>query len=330
MDSITQAVLGSALARVSLPQLPRSTALIIGAAYGTLPDLDVLYTGWLSDVDSFTLHRSASHSLITLPIFAAICATVMYKLSAQNRFGLGNATSITWQRWYISIALILCTHPLLDSLTTYGTQLLWPVSDFPFATSSMFIVDPLYTLPLLIVFFWKNATQQSYKLVLAVTTGYLLVSVLFQKQMHDSFSRYVQEQPPLVTPDNPRILVQAGPFTTLYWRGLYVTDSGYAVATIPIWQQWSHAEWFRRYNDRDSQEVIQAVSDHPQFNRLARFAQGIYLVDRYADDWVYNDLRMGAEERDLAYLFRFEIATINHDGSIRVNRDFSRYDSLLR
>ncbi|XQF91744.1 metal-dependent hydrolase (plasmid) [Pseudoalteromonas espejiana] len=31
----------------------------------------------------------------------------------------------------------------------YGTQLLWPFTEYPFAISNMFIVDPLYTLPLL-------------------------------------------------------------------------------------------------------------------------------------------------------------------------------------
>ena len=45
--------------------------------------------------------------------------------------------------------LALVTHPLLDAMTVYGTQLALPFSDHPFGVGSIFIIDPLYTLPLL-------------------------------------------------------------------------------------------------------------------------------------------------------------------------------------
>src|SRR5690606_41671741 len=44
--------------------------------------------------------------------------------------------------------LVLATHPLLDAMTAYGTQLLWPLTPTPTAWSSLFIIDPFYTLPL--------------------------------------------------------------------------------------------------------------------------------------------------------------------------------------
>ena len=46
--------------------------------------------------------------------------------------------------------LCLVTHPLLDAFTVYGTQILLPFSDYPVGWSTLFIIDPLYTLPLVV------------------------------------------------------------------------------------------------------------------------------------------------------------------------------------
>ena len=54
-----------------------------------------------------------------------------------------------WRRWWVAMWLALVTHPLLDTMTVYGTQLALPFSDWPFGVGSVFIIDPLYTLPLL-------------------------------------------------------------------------------------------------------------------------------------------------------------------------------------
>lgn len=46
--------------------------------------------------------------------------------------------------------LALVTHALLDAFTVYGTQLLLPFSDYPVGVGSVFIIDPLFTVPLVV------------------------------------------------------------------------------------------------------------------------------------------------------------------------------------
>src|SRR5678816_1952708 len=41
-------------------------------------------------------------------------------------------------------------HPLIDAFTVYGTQLFWPLPMRPLMWSSLFIIDPLFTLPWLL------------------------------------------------------------------------------------------------------------------------------------------------------------------------------------
>ena len=45
---------------------------------------------------------------------------------------------------------MLITHPLLDATTVYGTQLWLPFTNHPVGVGSLFVIDPLYTLPLLV------------------------------------------------------------------------------------------------------------------------------------------------------------------------------------
>src|SRR5688500_15076824 len=117
MDSLTQIVLGAAVAAAIAPPGHRRAALLAGAALGTLPDLDVIPVGLPAGdpVERMTWHRSASHSLLVLPIVAwAIWAWFRSR---------GGRVAQAPARWWWAILLALLTHPLLDAFTVYGTQI---------------------------------------------------------------------------------------------------------------------------------------------------------------------------------------------------------------
>jgi inner membrane protein len=91
-------------------------------------------------IGNVTLHRSDSHSLLWLTLASPAIAWAVSRL---------NGPYGSFRRWRLALWLALFTHPLLDLMTVYGTQLLRPLTDHPHAVGSIFIVDPLYTLPLL-------------------------------------------------------------------------------------------------------------------------------------------------------------------------------------
>ena len=93
-------------------------------------------------VDNMTWHRGPSHSLLVL----APIAMLVWALLRRRWTPVREAP----RRWLCAILLALLTHPLLDAFTVYGTQLLWPLPLRPVMWSSLFIIDPLYTLPLLV------------------------------------------------------------------------------------------------------------------------------------------------------------------------------------
>ncbi|WP_198336433.1 metal-dependent hydrolase [Psychrobacter celer] len=149
MDSLSQIVLGASVQGALLGKYQSRKAYLYGAILGTLPDLDVLIS-YPDPISDMTYHRSFSHSLFVLTAVGFIGAWLISRYHHWRDMPLPYST----RRLALAMTLVLTTHPILDSFTVYGTQLFWPLHDPlqmpPISIASIFIIDPLYTLPLLI------------------------------------------------------------------------------------------------------------------------------------------------------------------------------------
>jgi len=142
MDSLTQVVLGASMGEAVLGKKLGNKALLWGAIGGTIPDLDVLANPFLDVVGELSFHRSITHSLLFIVVCSPLSAWVAQKIFPN--------TTISRKQWITFFALTYFTHILLDCLTTWGTQLFYPFSTYGVALYSIFVVDPLYTVPFLI------------------------------------------------------------------------------------------------------------------------------------------------------------------------------------
>ncbi|HHJ13348.1 MAG TPA: metal-dependent hydrolase [Gammaproteobacteria bacterium] len=143
MDPVSQAVLGASLSQSFAPDRRRQrAALVTGMLAGMAPDLDVLIRSGTDPLLFLEYHRQFTHSLLFIPVGALICALAFYPF-ARGRLG--------WRELYLYSFLGYATHGLLDACTSYGTQLLWPFSNARVAWNVVSIVDPLFTLPLLVL-----------------------------------------------------------------------------------------------------------------------------------------------------------------------------------
>lgn len=150
MDTVTQAVFGAVIGQVGFQSKLGWRALAAGAALATVPDLDVI--GSLSDpLNEWRHHRGVTHSVFFGPVVGplfGIAIWKMYQWRAARSPGklpeiLSNAHALSAWIWLSVLAFL--THPFLDVLTPYGTQLLAPFSDERFAVNAMSIIDPVYT-----------------------------------------------------------------------------------------------------------------------------------------------------------------------------------------
>ena len=171
LDSITQIALGAAVGEAALGHRVGRKAALWGGICGTLPDLDVLVP-FSDPVADFTYHRSFSHSLLVLALLTPLVVWLIRRLHPRDaRHHAG---------WLLLVYLAFATHVLLDSCTIYGTQIFWPLDTTPMTWGSIFIIDPAYTLPLIVglaaVALARRNPLRGYRInlaMLAVSTLYL-------------------------------------------------------------------------------------------------------------------------------------------------------------
>ncbi len=295
MDSLTQALLGATVAGVCAPRGHRRKALLAGAALGTLPDLDV-FIDYGGAVENFTFHRGFSHSLFVLAPFSLLLWWVLKQLWAPVREAPG--------RWLAAISLALLTHPLLDAHTAYGTQLFWPIPVPPTSWATLFIIDPMFTLPLLVAVVLaaslptRRLSDTGLRLGLALSALYLGWSWTAQ----GIAARHAEAALADAGLADAPMFITPAPFNTLLWRVVVRTDNGYLEGFDSLLVDEPGLE-FRAYTS-DTRAMAEADSIWA-VQRLRWFARDFVRADVESERLVISDLRMGQEPH---YVFRHVVA----------------------
>ena len=298
MDSLTQIVLGGAVTAAVAPPRHRRAALLAGAALGTLPDLDSLPIMLFTDdpVALMTLHRGASHSLFVLPFVGWL----LWALFRRR----GGRVAESPVRWFWAIQLALLTHPLLDAFTVYGTQLLWPLPARPAMWSSLFIIDPLYTVWLLVacvaafILRERVAAQRALAAGLVLSTAYLGWSLAAKGLVEREAARSLAA---MGLEDAPRFSVPT-PFNTLLWRVVAMTPDGYVEGFRSVVGDSGAMRFEPHASDVGA---LAGAAGIPAVARLAWFNHGFMRASEVDGQLVLSDLRMGSEP---SYSFNFAVA----------------------
>ncbi len=147
MDPLSQGVVGITAAQTVSTKKEIVVASMLGFFSGMAADLDIFIHSAEDPLLFLEYHRQFSHSIIFMPIGGLICATVFYLLFKL----LSKRRSLSFGRIYLFSFAGYATHGFLDACTSYGTQLFWPFSAERFAWNNISIIDPLFTIPLLII-----------------------------------------------------------------------------------------------------------------------------------------------------------------------------------
>ena len=175
MDPFSQAALGGVVAQASAQHKLGYRVVVAGAIAGAMPDIDVFFAE--DYFHNLQIHRGITHSLFFAPVVGPLLGFLIYKFESSRSSELPDRERLKY--WMLAIFLALFSHPLLDVLTPYGTQLLLPFTDQRFALFAMPIIDPLYTVPLLValVLAWRYRHKAKVYLIglsfLLVSTSYL-------------------------------------------------------------------------------------------------------------------------------------------------------------
>ena len=155
--------------------------ILWGAIAGTIPDLDVFLKYFVDEITTTEMHRGFSHSILFCILMAPILGWLVQKIHHKR---IPNRKEWSWMFF-----LALVTHPLLDANTTWGTQLFWPF-EYRVAFKNIFVADPLYTIPFLVLvviaMFYKRENPLRSKFnnwALIISTSYMALTFVL-KELH--------------------------------------------------------------------------------------------------------------------------------------------------
>lgn len=307
MDSLSQIALGSA---VAIGAMGRRTAVwkaaTWGAIAGTLPDLDVVIDHG-DALLNMVLHRAESHALFWLTLFAPLLAWVVSRVHREAHL---------LRRWWLALWLVLITHPLLDAMTVYGTRLLLPFTDHPFGVGSVFIIDPAYTLPLVVGVVAALQAKDAARglrwngVGLVLSTAYLAWGVMAQTLVEQQVRSSLRAQGIVAE----RVLVTPAPFQTLLWRVVALPDDPADPHFLEAYVSLVDGARPVRFTAHDRGAALMAR--HGQVaavQRLRAFAGGFVKLSATPDGQLrITDLRMGQEPD---YVFNFDLGPLDALGS---------------
>ena len=281
MDSLTQIVLGIATAELVAGKKLQNKTFLYGAILGTIPDLDIVVGKFMSDVGGVAIHRGLSHSLLFFALISPVLGWAIAKLE-HDKINFKSATSLAF--W------CLVTHVLLDLFTSWGTQILWPL-EHRFALKTIFVIDPLYTIPLLIalIFVWKNKdfiVRRKYLVRgLVISSSYLILTCALKLYAVHQFENALQKQ----NLAYQKLIVKPTAFNCILWNANVATVKGYYLADYSFFD--SQPIQFRFY--AKNHDLEEKLANSPDFHRLQNISEGWYLVTEQNNRIYFNDLRFG-------------------------------------
>ena len=301
MDSLTQIVLGAAVGEAVLGKKVGNKAMLYGAIAGTIPDLDVLTSYFVDTVTATEWHRGFSHSILFSVLFAPIFGWLIWKMNPKAK--------ATFKDWSWLMFWGLFTHPILDAFTTWGTQLFWPFK-LRLAFQSIFVIDPLYTLPFLLFLILAmcqkrtSPKRRKYNLLgLVISSFYLLITLLLKGVAHKHFVNDLSAQGVVYE----EMDIRPAPFSTLLWTANVDTKDAYLIGNYSFFD--SQAISFSSYPK--NHELLGSLATNDTVVRLIDITEGWFTVSQKNEKILFNDLRFGLlslkpDETKFAFTYELE------------------------
>lgn len=323
MDSLTQILLGAAVGEAVLGRKVGNKAMLYGAIAGTIPDLDT-FVGYFTDtISAIEIHRGFSHSILFSVLFAPVFGFLISKIEKRA----------TWKEWSWLMFWGLVTHPILDAFTTWGTQLFWPL-DVRLAFKSIFVIDPLYTLPFIIFLIMAmrrkkdSPKRRKYNnLGLIVSSSYLLLTLALKGIAFSKFEKSLDDQGyfPLDIQTKP------SPLNTILWTANVELEDSFVIGDYSFFDDPEKPIDFRHFPK--NHHYLGELKDDPNVQRLIDITGGWFIMTYEDENLYFNDLRFGQiNPSDPDSPFTFSYRLIEENGVVKaeeVEKDRSNAKQML-
>lgn len=320
MDLLTQGLLGAnlALTRAQTHEIRLATGT--GFFAGMIADADVLIQSEQDPLLTIEFHRHFSHSLFFVPFGALIAAVLLWPLLRKR---------LVFSRLYLFCLLGYSLSGVLDALTSYGTHLLWPLSETRVALNIISVVDPVFTLILLVAviaaFRKKTATHAIFGLIIA---GLYLLIGYAQLQRAELTTLAIAQ---LRNHKVERLLVKPTLGNLLLWRSIYEYDGRFYVDAVrvgffakPAIYPGESVEKFVKANYLDHSAMKSTLAG--DIDRFSVFSDGFVALQQSVQRDLLVDVRYSSLPNGIMPLWAIEmdLARPDQHAQFRVFRSLSK------
>lgn len=286
MDPLTQGLIGA-----SLPQaLARNRRALFwagcfGFVAGLVPDLDVLIRSSDDPLLYLEYHRHFTHALLLIPLGGLICAVPFHLL-------FGRRSGLPFKATWLLCTLGYGTHGLLDAFTSYGTLLWWPFSSERVALSAVSVVDPLFTLPVLVLVILAMVRRQRWFAITALLwAGLYLGAGVLQREAALEMGAALAE----ARGHTPvRLDAKPGFANILIWKTIYEADGRFHVDAV-------RPTLAPRIFTGESVQKLNVARDFPDLDPGSQQRRDIDRFDIFSDGFLAQDPVMPERIIDMRY-----------------------------
>jgi len=225
MDPLSQGLVGTSISHLYIKNRKLVLLSIIAFLSAMSPDLDIFFRSDEDPLIFLEYHRQFTHSLIFIPIGGLICSIFFYFVFARR-------SEIGFKNVYIVSTLAYATHGLVDATTSYGTQLYWPFSNERVAFNLISVIDPLFTLPILLLLFFSMFKKNYFLSILSVAWIFAYYSV--GKYQEQRVTKYMKEIISERDHNADNLLIKPSFANIVVWKSIYENNDIYYVDAIKV------------------------------------------------------------------------------------------------
>ncbi len=195
----------------------------VGFVAGLLADADVFIQSAADPLLQIEYHRHFTHSLFFVPMGALVAAGLLWPLLRRR---------LPFPRLYLYALLGYSLAGFLDACTSYGTYWLWPLVDERLAFHIISILDPAFTLILLVsvVLAWRHFSRVAARAGLALAAVYLLLGLVQHERATGEALALAASRGHAVE----RLVVKPTMGNLLLWRFVYQAGDRFFVDAVRV------------------------------------------------------------------------------------------------
>ena len=266
MDPLTQGTIGAVLPQ-ALSKKNLGIVALLGFLSGMAPDLDIFIRSSTDPLLSLEYHRQFTHSLVFIPFGGLICALFLFVVFKK-------ISPFNFKKTWLYCTLGYGTHGLIDACTSYGTLLFWPFSDIRIAWNNISIIDPLFTIPLILLIALATIKKKNVysKIALGWAVIYLMIGMYLHNVAINVGKEIAEQRGHTIT----RIKAKPSFGNLILWKTIYETDNQFYVDATNL-----------LFNKIIPGESIKKLNQEEDFPWLKEESQQYKDVERFK--WFSND-----------------------------------------